>query len=128
VYNIKVLNSKTGVYEEIDLGKTYSFASIGYYIFEFGGGLSMFQDAKILQNDGMLDAELLERYIVENLGGVVGEEYAEMKPNITFTKGENSPEPEIPETGDKDEDSSFVILIVASIAFAVLLKANKKRC
>ncbi len=126
VYNIKVLNSKTGVYEEIDLGKKYSFASIGYYIFEFGGGLSMFQDAKILQNDGMLDAELLERYIVENLGGVIGEEYAEMKPDITFTNGENSPEQEIPETGDKG-DCLIAAVIVTVILGAVVLKKTKKK-
>ena len=126
VYNIKVLNSKTGVYEVIDLEKTYSFASIGYYVFEFGGGLSMFKDAKILQNDGMLDAELLERYIVENLGGVIGEEYAEMMPNITFTEGENSAEQEIPETGDNGDCLIAVMIVTVLLGAAILNKAKEK--
>ncbi|MBO5418083.1 MAG: bifunctional metallophosphatase/5'-nucleotidase [Clostridia bacterium] len=126
VYDIKVLNSKTGVYEVIDLEKTYSFASIGYYVFEFGGGLSMFKDAKILQNDGMLDAELLERYIVENLGGVIGEEYAEMMPNITFTDGENSTEQEIPETGD-NSDYMIAVMIVTVLLGATILNKTKEK-
>lgn len=126
VYDIKVLNSKTGVYEVIDLEKTYSFASIGYYVFEFGGGLSMFKDAKILQNDGMLDAELLERYIVENLGGVIGEEYAEMMPNITFTDGENSTEQEIPETGDNSDYMIAVIIVTVLLGATILNKTKEK--
>ena len=35
----------------------------------------------------MLDVEALERYIVEALDGTIGEEYAEVKNNITFTEG-----------------------------------------
>jgi hypothetical protein len=46
----------------------------------------MFKDARILTNDGMLDVELLEKYIVENLGGHIGEQYATVENRITFTK------------------------------------------
>ena len=59
-----------------------------------GGGkntvMKMMEDAVILQNYGMLDVEALERYIVDELGGVIGQEYAEVKTNITFTEGENN--------------------------------------
>ena len=47
--------------------------------------MKMLKGAVILQNDGLLDVEALERYVVENLGGVVGEEYKGAVPNITFT-------------------------------------------
>ena len=73
VYDIRILNKETSKYEPIDLNKQYSFASHNYYILEYGGGMAMLKGAKILQNDGMLDVELLEKYIVENLGGVIGQ-------------------------------------------------------
>lgn len=87
VYDIKVLNSETGAYEPIQLDKTYRYASINYFLLEYGGGMSMFKNAKIVENNGMLDAELLEKYILENLGGVIGSEYAEVDNKITFTDG-----------------------------------------
>ena len=86
VYDIQVLNSESGKYEPIDLNKTYTFASHNYMILEQGSGMSMFKDARILTNDGMLDVELLEKYIVENLGGHIGEQYATVENRITFTK------------------------------------------
>ena len=88
VYNIKVLNSETGKYEPIDLEDTYLLASQNYFLLEYGSGMKMFKDAKIIQNDGLLDLELLERYIVENLNGIIGKQYQEVVPNITFTEGE----------------------------------------
>ncbi|MBQ3074473.1 MAG: bifunctional metallophosphatase/5'-nucleotidase, partial [Clostridia bacterium] len=94
VYNIKVLNKETGVYEPIDLNKEYTFASHNYYLLECGDGMKMFEGVKILQNDGMLDVELLETYIVEHLGGVIGQEYAAVQKSITFTEGESSVVPE----------------------------------
>ena len=88
VYDIKILNNETGKYEPIDLEDTYILASQNYFLLEYGSGMTMFEDAKIIQNDGMLDLELLERYIVENLNGIIGKQYQEVVPNITFTEGE----------------------------------------
>ncbi len=90
VYDIKVLNEDTGEYEPIKLDGTYSFASFNYFVLDQGGGMSMFDGVKILKNDGMLDVEALETYITENLGGVIGEEYAEVDNRITFTDGEDA--------------------------------------
>lgn len=90
VYDIKVLNENTGEYEPIKLDGTYSFASFNYFVLDQGGGMSMFDGVKILKNDGMLDVEALETYITENLGGVIGEEYAEVDNRITFTNIEVS--------------------------------------
>ena len=90
VYDIKVLNEDTGEYEPIKLDGTYSFASFNYFVLDQGGGMSMFDGVKILKNDGMLDVEALETYITENLGGVIGEEYAEVDNRITFIDGEDA--------------------------------------
>lgn len=91
VSDVKVQNRETGVYEPIDLNKTYTLASHGYLLLEQGGGASMFKDIKIVQNNGMLDAELLELYITEHLGGVVGQEYAHAQNRIRIVHEEPAP-------------------------------------
>ena len=49
-----------------------------------GSGMTMFKNAEILEDNGVLDVEVLEQYIVDYLDGVVGEQYKEVCPNITF--------------------------------------------
>jgi hypothetical protein len=68
---------------------TYTFASHNYLILEQGGGMSMFAGVPILQNDGMLDVELLERYIIDNLSGHIGEKYREVRNSITPSRKGN---------------------------------------
>ena len=85
VYDIKIRNQETGEYEPIELNGTYTIASHNYALIEHGSGMKMLENAVILQNEGLLDVEALERYVVENLGGVVGQQYKEAVPNITFT-------------------------------------------
>ena len=87
VYDIEVFDKETGKYEPLSLSKTYTLAASNYFLLEYGSGMTMLKDAKIIQNEGMLDVEALERYIVEALDGTIGEEYAEVKNNITFTEG-----------------------------------------
>ena len=88
VYDIKVLNRESGTYEPLELTKTYTIAASNYYLLEYGSGLKMLQNTKILQKDGMLDVEALEMYISDKLGGTVGQDFAEAEANITFTDGE----------------------------------------
>lgn len=90
VYDIMVLNKDSGEYEPIDLTKNYSIASDSYHLLECGDGMSMFAGATILQNDGMLDVEAFETYITENIGGVIGKEYAKVDNRITYTDGEDA--------------------------------------
>ena len=87
VYDIEVFDKETGKYEPLSLSKTYTLAASNYFLLEYGSGMTMLKDAKIIQNEGILDVEALERYIVEALDGTIGEEYAEVKNNITFTEG-----------------------------------------
>lgn len=109
VYDIKVFNKESGKYEPIDLDKEYTFASHNYCILEHGSGMQMFEGAEIVQNDGMLDVELLEKYIVENLNGVIGQQYANMSPNITFTEGFYI---EPPQTGDMCNITLIAIMLM----------------
>ncbi len=87
VYDIEIFDKETEKYEPLSLSKTYTLAASNYFLLEYGSGMTMLKDAKIIQNEGVLDVEALERYIVEALDGTIGEEYAEVKANITFTEG-----------------------------------------
>ena len=87
VYDVKVLDKESGNYKALELDKKYILAAADYYILNFGSGMSMFKDAKVVESEGMLDVEVLERYITDNLNGVIGEEYKDVVNIITFTDG-----------------------------------------
>ena len=87
VYDVEIFDKASGTYKPLSLDKTYTFAAANHYLLDLGGGMSMLKDVNILQNGGVLDVEILEKYIVENLGGVVGNEYAAVENRITFTEG-----------------------------------------
>lgn len=75
VSDVKILNKENNQYEEIDKNKLYTLASHNYLLLDKGSGASMLNNSKIIVNDGMLDVELLEKYIKENLNGTITEEY-----------------------------------------------------
>ena len=87
VYDVKVLDKESGNYKALDLDRKYILAAADYYNLNFGSGMSMFKDAKVVESEGMLDVEVLERYITDNLNGVIGEEYKDVVNRITFTDG-----------------------------------------
>ena len=76
VSNVKVLNPASGNYEDLQVGQKYTIASHNYLLLDRGSGASMFDDAKILANTGILDVEMLEDYITEYLDGKIGNEYS----------------------------------------------------
>ncbi|MBE6733846.1 MAG: bifunctional metallophosphatase/5'-nucleotidase [Ruminococcaceae bacterium] len=88
VTDVKILNSKTGEYEAIKTTKNYTIASHNYLLLDHGSGATMFDNAKIISNNGMLDAELLEVYINEHLNGVVGKEYEASQNRVTVVTEE----------------------------------------
>ena len=61
--------------EPIDPEKTYTLASHDYMLKNMGDGYSMFADNTVLQDCVMLDNQVLMNYIIDVLGGVVGEDY-----------------------------------------------------
>ena len=133
VYNVKVLDKTSGEYKALDPNGKYVLAGFNYFLLDFGGGMTMFKDAKILDAEGTLDVELLENYIVEHLGGVIGEEYAEVKPNISFTDGvitetpdSSDPvtnEPYSPQTGDR----TAVWFLLAGISLSCMFALSNYR-
>ena len=63
--------------EPLDPDKTYTLASHNYKLKNCGDGYSMFADNVFLQDSVMIDNQVLINYIVDVLGGTVGEEYAD---------------------------------------------------
>lgn len=140
VYNVKVLDKTSGEYKALDPNGKYVIAGFNYFLLDFGGGMTMFKDAKILDAEGTLDVELLENYIVEHLGGVIGEEYAEVKPNISFTDGvitetpdnnenneQEDKEPSSPQTGDNSYIVVWVLLLIISATCIVVLEIYRRK-
>jgi hypothetical protein len=87
VYNMEIFDKETEQYVPIDLTDTYTLAASNYFLLDYGSGMTMLKNAKIIQNEGMLDVEALEYYVVDVLGGTISQEYAEATPNIIFTDG-----------------------------------------
>ena len=140
VYNVKVLDKTSGEYKALDPNGKYVLAGFNYFLLDFGGGMTMFKDAKILDAEGTLDVELLENYIVEHLGGVIGEEYAEVKPNISFTDGvitetpdnnenneQEDKEPSSPQTGDNSYIVVWILLLIISATCIVVLEIYRRK-
>lgn len=87
IYDVRILDKESGEYRDLILDETYILAGFGYHLLDLGGGMSMFEDAVLIDAEGTLDVDLLENYIADHLGGVIGEEYAEPQGRITFTEG-----------------------------------------
>ena len=105
----------------------------------------MLANAKILMNDGMLDVELLENYIVDTLGGVIGSQYEQVVPHVTFTNGEIV-ESELPNWEDsltttpsqedlsinenpkmQEENTIAMVVALGVVSLIGLLVSKKKR-
>ena len=122
---------------QLDFNGKYILAGFNYFLLDFGGGMTMFKDATILDAEGTLDVELLENYIVEYLGGVIGEEYAEVKTNITFIDGvitdapdnneQENKEPSSPQTGDNSYFVVWILLAVLSLSTLVALGIYRRK-
>ena len=111
--------------------ETYTLAASNYFLLEYGSGLKMLENATILQNDGILDVEALERYVVEALNGKIGQEFDEAQVSITFTKGKmdnnlNDGEKESPSTGDNSHITVWILLTGISFVMLILLKRMRK--
>ena len=62
--------------EPLDLNRTYTLASHNYLLKDGGDGMTMFAGCNIVKDEVMADVDLLSAYVRDNLGGVVGEGYA----------------------------------------------------
>lgn len=113
VYNVKIEDPSSGEYVPIDLERTYTLASTNFILLEGGDEMTMFKNAKVLSDTGVLDVEILESYIVNELDGVIGEEYSEPTYHILFTEGVLI---EYPYVTDGDH-----AIWIAGVAFALMV-------
>ena len=65
--------------EPIDPERTCMLACHDYLLLDGGDGFSVFRGAPVLRDRVKLDNQLLIDYIVDTLGGVIGEEYADLR-------------------------------------------------
>ncbi len=63
--------------EPLDPARTYTLAGTDYTLLDNGDGFTAFNDAELLLDRVKLDSQLLIDYILEDLGGEIGEEYAD---------------------------------------------------
>ncbi len=79
VSDVQVLDSESGTYTPIDASATYTLASHNYMLKAGGDGYAMFgaKNITILKDEVMVDNEVLINYITNELGGVIGEAYAD---------------------------------------------------
>ncbi len=122
VSNIKILDSESNKYLPIDLDKQYTVASHNYLLLDQGGGATMFKDAEVVVNDGMLDVELLEVYITNYLNGTIGSEYESSQNRINIYDGSK----ETPTVGDETQTVIWATLLVFSLFATVLCIRRKK--
>ncbi|MEE1314687.1 MAG: bifunctional UDP-sugar hydrolase/5'-nucleotidase [Faecalimonas sp.] len=140
VINVKVAG------KDIDLKKTYTLAGNYYMLKQGGDGFTMFADAEVLEHDTLpTDAEMLIKYFVEHLNGVVTEEkYGSMNGDgrikvVTAENTGSSDGESLPPNGGSSEietapntgDNSFVVfyagfMVLSFTAIVVLISCKKK--
>ena len=83
VSNVKVLNKQTGEYDEVELSRLYTMATLDYLILESGGD-GILKQVKPDPISWGADIEILRHYLETVLGGNVGTEYSEPQGRIVF--------------------------------------------
>lgn len=76
--------------EPLDVNKEYTVACHNYLLKSGGDGTNMFMNDEVLLDEIKLDYQTVIDYIVNTLGGVVGEEYADIwgQNRVTVVTGE----------------------------------------
>lgn len=83
VSGVEVFDARKGNYEPLDTARTYTVASIDYLLMEKGNGY-VFENASAERLSVCSDVEVLERYIVEYLHGIIGLNEAAPQGRITI--------------------------------------------
>ncbi len=128
--------------EPVDPERIYTLASHNFLIKEGGCDCSMFMDNTLLADSVMLDNRVLIDYIIGELGGVIGEQYAEPLGDgriAVFTEAvaedvppaEDAPPaedvPSVDKTSpDTGAEGIAVIVAVGAVAAAMLFSSRKR--
>ncbi len=121
--------------EPLDLEKTYSVASHNYYLQSYGDGFTMFKDAAVVKDNGIVDNEVLINYIVDYLDGEVGSDYENLngQGRITLltesssaggstddTTTDNDSSDDTTEVVPETSDNNTVILLLLTLSASTL--------
>ena len=109
--------------EPLDLDKTYTLASHNYMLKSGGDGYTMFKDNTILKDEVLIDNQVLINYIVDELGGSVGEEYANPLGDGRIKVIGEAPKTENPDTGA----AGFDVMLIAAIGALGVMALSKRR-
>lgn len=109
--------------EPLDLDKTYTLASHNYMLKSGGDGYTMFKDNTILKDEVLIDNQVLINYIVDELGGSVGEEYADPLGDGRIKVIDEAPKSENPDTGA----AGFDVMLIAAIGALGVMALSKRR-
>lgn len=118
VSNVQVLQDD-GSYAPIDPDATYTLASHNYMIKQGGSGVDHFMDNKLLADEVMIDNQVLINYIRDELGGVVGEAYADPYGQGRISIIDTEP---VPETSDAGMYLPALVMIVCLMNMTILVK------
>ena len=105
--------------QPLDVNKTYTLASHNYMLKSQGDGYAMFgtDNVEIIKDCVMIDNQVLINYIVEELNGTVGQEYAAPAGRITIVTAPAEPEqpvePAKPAEPEKPAAESGTYTVVA---------------
>ena len=105
--------------QPLDVNKTYTLASHNYMLKSQGDGYAMFgtDNVEIIKDCVMIDNQVLINYIVEELNGTVGQEYAAPAGRITIVTAPAEPEqpvePAKPAETEKPAAESGTYTVVA---------------
>ena len=124
VYDVKIFDKESGIYKDLELDKKYVIASSDFYIINLGSGMSMFEGADVIESEGLLDVEVVERYITDDLHGVIGEEYKNLNSKITFTNGKT--ETSLNKYDDLVSDSEYADAAEFVIEKGIMSGVNEK--
>jgi len=83
----KQILNKEGVYEPIDLNRTYTIAGFNYHLID-EGGQGILNGTSIISSDMGQDIEIISIYMQQYLEGKIGQRYADTEGRILITNGE----------------------------------------
>ena len=103
--------------EPLDVNKTYTLASHNYMLKSGGDGFVMFKGDKLLKDCVMIDNQVLINYIVDKLGGVVSDTYANPAGagRITVVEGSGQTEDVLAAYTDVDANAWYAAAVRAVV-------------
>lgn len=86
VKSVWVMDKVSGEYLPLDLQKNYSLSGPQYVIVDHGDGYSMTKECTNVNDTGTLDTDIIETFLNEYLGSVIGEKYSKCEGRIKAIK------------------------------------------